>query len=233
MKVSDLIKAVEFADGQIEESLSKLIIKSMPEFALRKSIGDFIDNRLNDLSGKVKDSEKEQLNELIENFGKEIFIEVLMDAILNDLYSDACGLNPKSMKHQRNELVSVITAIEFSQSENYNPTLTDLMTPIHMLIFETLMTIPESQLNMYKNAPLEVPLQISQNMAEDIMDTWRKTLKQEPDQSLVIFALATALINEINTYTKQREKAGKDTVLPSAEYLFDVVGFTEDEEEQE
>jgi hypothetical protein len=138
-------------------------------------------------------------------------------------------LNGNMMEYQKHTLAAMLHIIDFAQNEaGYDPSLVDLGILLHMMTVETLTNSPDTRLNMYKGGDLSVPMQMSQAMAEDILNTWRATLTEKPDQGTVILALASALIGEIISYEKTNHKR---LTLPPIDYLRKATGIEEDEEE--
>lgn len=139
-------------------------------------------------------------------------------------------LNGNMMEYQKHSLAALLHIIDFAQNEaGYDPSLVDLAILLHMLTAETLTNSPDTRLHMYKGGDLSVPMQMSQTMAEDIMSTWRATLTESPDHGTVILALASALIGEIITFEKSIHKR---LVLPPIDYLREVTGLNEEDDEE-
>lgn len=150
------------------------------------------------------------------------------------LHAVTAELHRDMISYQHSSLGMLLEVLDFSQNEiGYEASVTDLSIVFHLLVLETLRNLPDSRLHMYKGDGngVSVLMQASQEMGEDIVNTWTASLTEEPDDGMVILALATALLNKMMAY---ENKLNKRLALPPVEYLRQVTGIgCEDESDSE
>lgn len=152
--------------------------------------------------------------------------ERLLRAITGELHNDM-------LSYQHSTLGMILEVLDYSQNEvGYEASVTDIGIVFHMLAMETLRNFPDSRLSMYGNDGngLSVLMQASREMSDDIMNTWTASLTEEPDDGMVIMALATALLDKMASY---ENKLKKRLALPPVDYLRKALGFAEVEDDSE
>lgn len=152
--------------------------------------------------------------------------ERLLRAITGELHHDM-------LAYQHSTLGMILEVLDYSQNEmGYEASITDLSIVFHMLAMETLRSFPDSRMSMYggDGNGLSVLMQASREMGEDIMNTWTASLTDEPDDGMVIMALATALLDKMASY---ENKLNKRLVMPPVDYLRKMTGFAEVEDDSE
>lgn len=206
--LSDIVRALG------EEKATELLLKLFNSATVRCS--SMTKEDYDDLAKRIANGEEVTEDE------RRIF-EAIRNSLNNDMY-----------EYQTHTLGAILHVLDFSQNEaKYNASLADLSILFHILVLETMRNTKESRMYLYKDADTSVPMEMSQQMADSIMNTWRASLAEEPDQGMVVLALASALIGEIFKYENQLNRRIE---LPSVEYLRKVTGITEerhDEDEHE
>lgn len=205
-------------------SVSSLIEKFGSEDAVVEMIVEGL------LSDKVRchSIPKEQFDEVINKAisGEELSDteKALIEVISSDIPSD-------HICFQTHCMAVLLKVLDFSQKQvGYNASLSDVAILFHILTVETMRTTPELQDGMTKSRDTTTLMSMAHVIAEDIMTTWRASLKNEPSKGMVILALATALLNEIFIYENDNERSLE---LPPADYLLKTIGICPDDKEEE
>ena len=84
----------------------------------------------------------------------------------------------------------IINLINFSQEEvGYNPMLKDLLIPINVLFISSSMLNEKSSLSKYNKDNTCMLLEMGEQIADDIYDTWKSSCTTSPDPELIIIGL--------------------------------------------
>lgn len=116
--------------------------------------------------------------------------------IMNAIMDSMAHSNSHEFHVNLNELI--VKLIEFAQKDvNYNPTMADVLGAISILCMMNMINDESCALHKHRNGGPQVVSEIGAQVGEDIYNTWKATLTEELDPSIVLsgilfFALKVA-----------------------------------------
>lgn len=204
-----IIQFTDVIDELGEEEAVKVIVS-----ALEKSTNN---------KRTITKEDFDTLKERIENgtaSEEDKYLMSMVDKISDD-YSN-------EMQYQTNAIGTTLALIDFAQKiPKFNPTLRDIAITCDSLLLTVLSYTSGTQTHNYLN-DLFTLSNIAENMAEDIVKTWKESLTSPVSPEMLVAALSHALVKAC---------VEADITVPPATEVFDYLGiekstFISDDEEE-
>lgn len=189
---------------------------SLVEFANRMGEEKAIDIAVKALSSEWSAAStvtKEQLLELREKQvnGTATEEELRLLHMIDLSYEDS-----DEIQYQKNATGVILSLIKFAQDcPKFYPTIGDLALTSNLLILASMSLTPDTQTHNYIGE-LDTLTKIAQDIGDDILDAWSKTLSVPMAPELIVAGLCQALA---------KVAIEADIVVPPAEHVFTYVGL--------
>lgn len=134
---------------------------------------------------------QDQVHELLEKFKRGECSDEELSVLKMIVSSITSSDNSQFVQHVMSVIINIV---KFAQEDiHYNPTLADLFSVIDMLTTVDVVHDEKLETHKYQQSGPAILTEISSNIGDDIMNTWRASCSEVPADELVVLGLISAI----------------------------------------